>query len=210
MSEPENPNQNPDVAESAGPAAAAQDAAPPASAEDKTLERLLAEAQARFDEQREQLLRALAEADNARKRAQAEVAGAHKYAIERFAQSLLPVCDSLEATLAAPGEAAEALKSGVELTLKQLKAALEKSGITEIPAAPGARFDPNLHQAMAAVESGAEPNSIVSVMVKGYRLHERVLRPALVTVAKAVEKPQETPISDGDPAIRPQTKESST
>ncbi|MEW5864934.1 MAG: nucleotide exchange factor GrpE [Pseudomonadota bacterium] len=210
MSEPENRNQNPDVAEAAGPAAAPAESTPPASAEDKTLERLLAEAQARFEEQREALLRALAEADNARKRAQAEVAAAQKYAIERFAQSLLPVCDSLEATLAAPGEAAEALKSGVELTLKQLRAALEKAGIAEIPAAPGARFDPNVHQAMAAVESNAEPNSIVAVMVKGYRLHDRVLRPALVTVAKAVEKPQETPISEADPATRPQAKESST
>lgn len=207
MSESEIRNQNsPDSAQPEVPA----DSPPPAGAEDRPLERLLAEAQARFDEQREQLLRALAEADNARKRAQAEVAAAHKFAIERFAQSLLPVCDSLEAALAAPGEAAEALKSGVELTLRQLRGALERAGVAEIPAAAGARFDPNIHQAMAVVESPGEANSIVAVMVKGYRLHERVLRPALVTVAKAVEKAIETPIFAADPATRPPTKESST
>ncbi|MDW8468347.1 MAG: nucleotide exchange factor GrpE [Burkholderiales bacterium] len=196
MSEPDN-REPQNAAPAEGPAA------PEAGAEAKSLETLLAEAQARFDAQREQLLRALADADNARKRAQAEVAAAQKYAIERFAQSLLPVCDSLEAALAAPGEAAEALKSGVELTLKQLRSALEKAGVHEIAAAPGARFDPNVHQAMAAVEAEAEPNSIVAVMVKGYRLHDRVLRPALVTVAKAVEKPQETPICEPDPAAQP-------
>jgi molecular chaperone GrpE len=207
MSEPETPNPTPAAADAGAAQAGAAETAPAA---EPTLERLLAEAQARFEAQRENLLRALAEADNARKRAQAEVAAAQKYAIERFAQSLLPVCDSLEATLAAPGEAAEALKSGVELTLRQLKGALEKAGVAEIAATPGGRFDPNVHHAMATVESASEPNTIVAVMVKGYRLHERVLRPALVTVAKAVEKPQETPISEVGRADRPQTKESST
>lgn len=150
------------------------------------LESLLAEAQKRIEEQREQTLRALADADNARKRAQAEVANAHKFALEKFAESLLPVVDSLEAALGAENASADTLKSGAELTLKQLLAALDKASISEIAPAAGDRFDPNWQQAMAAVEvAGAEPNSIVAVMQKGWRLHDRVLRPALVTVAKA-------------------------
>ena len=100
--------------------------------------------------------------------------------------------DSLEAALKT-GD-----RSGVELTLKQLQGALEKSGVREIDPAPGERFDPHRHQAMAAVEAQSDPNSIVAVMQKGYSLHDRVLRPALVTVAKAVEKTPENPISDTD------------
>jgi len=167
----------------------------PASAQDQTLEKLLAETQSRLQEQREAWMRAVAETDNVRKRALSDVAAAHKFAIERFADSLTPVCDSLEATLAAAGETNEALKSGVELTLKQMRAALEKAGVTEIAPAVGERFDPNRHQAMAAVASPAEPNTVVTVMVKGYRLHERILRPALVTVAKALEN------KDGKPDL---------
>lgn len=146
---------------------------------------LLAELQAKSDEHREAWLRALADADNARKRAQADVAGAQKFAIERFAQGLLPVIDSLEAALGAGDADAATLRSGVELTLKQLRAALEQGQVRAIDPAPGERFDPHRHQAMAAVESDAEPNSVVAVMQKGYLLHDRVLRPALVTVAKA-------------------------
>ena len=170
----------------------------PSSAEDKTLEKLRAETQARLDEQRDAWMRAAAEADNVRKRALADVANAHKYGIERFAESLIPVCDSLEATLAAAGDASEALRSGVELTLKQMRAALEKMGVQDITPQPGERFDPNRHQAMAAVESAAEPNTIVAVMLKGYGLYDRVLRPALVTVAKALEKADGNPISDSN------------
>ena len=169
-----------------------------APAEEKSLEKLLAEAQARVEEQRDAWMRAVAETENVRKRAQADVAAAHKFAIERFAEGLVPVCDSLEATLAAAGEANEALKSGVELTLKQMRAALEKAGVAEITPAVGERFDPNRHQAMAAVESPAEPNTVVSVMVKGYRLHERILRPALVTVAKALENKGGNPDLQGN------------
>jgi molecular chaperone GrpE len=138
-------------------------------------------------------MRAVADADNARKRAQAEVAAAQKYALERFAENLLPVLDSLEAAVKS------ADPSGVELTLKQLRAALEKSYVREIDPKPGERFDPYRHQAMAAVEAAdAEPNTVVAVMQKGYHLHDRVLRPALVTVAKALEKREENPISDTD------------
>ena len=156
--------------------------------ESKSLEELLAEAQARIEQQRDSMMRAMAEAENARKRALADAANAQKYALERFAEGLLPVVDSLEAALKS-GDT-----SGVAITLKQLQAALEKSSIREIDPKPGERFDPNRHQAMAAVEADAEPNTVVSVMQKGFRLHERVLRPALVTVAKAASDP----ISDRD------------
>lgn len=160
--------------------------------QEKSLEQLLAEAQAKIEEQRDAMMRAVADADNARKRAQAEAAAAQKYALERFAENLLPVLDSLEAA-AKSGDT-----SGVELTLKQLRAALEKSFVREIEPKPGERFDPHRHQAMAAVEADAEPNTVVAVMQKGYHLHDRVLRPALVTVAKALEKREENPISDTD------------
>ena len=161
--------------------------------EQKSLEELLAEAQAKIEQQRDTMMRAVADAENARKRAQAEAATAQKYALERFADGLLPVVDSLEAALKS-GDT-----SGVELTLKQLQGALEKSGVREINPAPGERFDPHRHQAMAAVEAQSEPNTIVSVMQKGYSLYDRVLRPALVTVAKPkVENADPNPISDTD------------
>jgi molecular chaperone GrpE len=159
---------------------------------EKSLEELLAEAHARLEQQRDAMMRAVADAENARKRAQAEAAGAQKYALERFAEGLLPVMDSLEAALQSKD------LSGVELTLKQLRGALEKSNIREIDPKPGERFDPHRHQAMAAVESQNEPNTVVSVLQKGYALYDRVLRPALVTVAKAVEKSDANPISDTD------------
>jgi molecular chaperone GrpE len=168
----------------------------PASAEDKTLDKLLAEAEARIVEHKDAWMRAVAEADNTRKRAQADVTAARKYGIESFAENLLPVMDSLEAALQAKD------LSAIELTARQLKAALEKASIREISPAPGERFDPHVHQAMAAVEAPPgemrEPNSVVSVMLKGYSLHDRVLRPALVTVAKAVENPGGNPISDSN------------
>jgi molecular chaperone GrpE len=169
----------------------------PGGASAKSLEALLAETQAKLEQQREQLLRAVADADNTRKRAQAEAASAQKYALERFANGLLPVLDSLEAAVKS------ADVSGVELILRQFLAALDKGNIREINPAPGERFDPYRHQAMAAVESPPgemrrEPNTVVSVMQKGYSLADRVLRPALVTVVKAVEKQAGNPISDTD------------
>jgi molecular chaperone GrpE len=160
--------------------------------EQKSLEEQLAETQIKLQEQREQMLRAVADADNTRKRVQAEAANAQKYALERFANSLLPVLDSLEAALKSTDA------SGVDLILRQFMSALEKANIREINPAPGERFDPHRHQAMAAVESDSDPNSVVSVLQKGYSLADRVLRPALVTVAKAVEKTGGNPISDTD------------
>jgi len=162
----------------------------------KSLEELLAEAQVKLEQQRDSMMRAVADAENARKRAQTEAASARKYALEQFAEGLLPVMDSLEAALKTRDI------SGVELTLKQLGSALEKSSIRAIDPKPGERFDPHRHQAMAAVEgtpgSTQEPNTIVAVMQKGYSLHDRVLRPALVTVAKALEKQATTPTSASD------------
>jgi molecular chaperone GrpE len=158
-----------------------QDPAP----SEKPVEQQLAEALAKIEQQRETTMRALADADNARKRAQAEVASAHKYGLERFAENLLPVMDSLEAALANESASPQALREGVELTLRQLSSALEKARIAPINPVAGERFDPNRHQAMAAVEAQAEPNTIVAVMQKGYSLHDRILRPALVTVAKS-------------------------
>lgn len=175
---------------------AGNDVAQPSS--EKSLEELLAEAQAKIEQQRDSLMRALADSENARKRAQAEAATGQKFAIERFAQALLPVVDSLEAAVAAARDTPKAVRDGVEITLRQLKAAFEKSGLAQVDPAPGERFDPHRHQAMATVESDGEPNAIAAVMQKGYVLHDRVLRPALVTVTRAVEKPAGNPISDTD------------
>jgi molecular chaperone GrpE len=172
------PTPNPQSPETEAPPPADTPAAKP-------LEEQLAEAEARVEQQRETALRALAEADNVRKRAAAEVASAQRFALERFVESLLPVLDSLEAALGAAQDTPEAVKSGIELTLKQLRGALEKAGVADIAPAAGAKFDPNWHQAMTAVESDAEPNTVVGMLQRGWRLHERVLRPALVTVAKA-------------------------
>ena len=164
----------------------------------KPLEQQLAEAQAEAAQHRETMLRALADAENARKRFQADAANSQKFAIERFAETLLPVMDSLEAALANQEASPEALRDGVQLTLRQLTQALEKARVIPIAPIPGERFDPHRHQAMAAVEADSEPNTVVAVMQKGYLLHDRVLRPALVTVAKAVEKTGANPISNTD------------
>jgi len=160
---------------------------------EQPVEQQLADALARIEQQREAMLRVAADAENARKRAQAEASTAQKYALERFAESLLPALDSLEAAIKT------ADLSGVELTLRQLKSALEKAHVREVEPLPGERFDPHRHQAMAAVEADAEPNTVVATLQKGYLLHDRVLRPALVSVAKPrVEKSAGNPISDTD------------
>ena len=160
----------------------------------------LAEALAKAEEHREAWLRALAEAENARKRAQADIAQSRKFANERLVEDLLPVLDSLEAALAQVDADAETLRAGVEVTRKQLLGALERAGVSPLSAEPGQRFDPYRHQAMVAIESDQEPNTVVSVLQKGYALHERVVRPALVSVAKAqaVENPAGNPTSDSN------------
>lgn len=172
----------------------------PGAASAATLEEQLAGVHAKLAEQRDAWLRALADADNARKRSQADIALARKYAAERTVEDLLPVMDSLEAALGAAGASPDALRSGVELTQRQLRGAFERAGVAEVNPAPGQRFDPHRHQAMAAVEADQEPNTVLAVMQKGYSLHDRVVRPALVTVAKAraVENGAANPISDSN------------
>ncbi len=149
-----------------------------------SLEELLKAAELKAAEHYDAWLRAKAETENVRRRAQEDVAKAHKFAIEKFAGELLAVKDSLEAALATEPQTAETLKAGVELTLKQLTAAFDKSGLVEINPV-GEKFDPHRHQAIAMVDADQEANTVVSVLQKGYLLNERVLRPALVTVAKA-------------------------
>ncbi|MBX9813013.1 MAG: nucleotide exchange factor GrpE [Burkholderiales bacterium] len=148
-----------------------------------SLEELLKKAELAAQEHHDAWLRAKAEADNIRKRAQTEIASAHKFAIENFASELLAVKDSLEAALTTESATADSLKSGVELTLKQLQSVFDKFNVVEIAPA-GQKFDPHYHQAISMVEAEAEPNTVVQVLQKGYLLHERVIRPALVTVAK--------------------------
>ena len=149
-----------------------------------SLEEMLKAAELKAAEHHDAWLRAKAEADNIRKRAQAEVASARKFAVEDFSSELLAVKDSLEAALAAGNATAESMKSGAELTLKQLKSAFEKFRVTEIDP-QGQKFDPHRHQAIGTVDSDAEPNTVVQVLQKGYLLHDRVIRPALVMVARA-------------------------
>jgi molecular chaperone GrpE len=171
--------------------AAAQNAASPSSdgnpgATDESapgLEEQLRLAEQTAQEHLESWLRAKAETENLRKRAQADIASAHKYSVENLAEALLPVRDSLEAALAIENITFESLKSGVELTLKQLNAVFEKTNLKEIDPV-NEKFDPHKHQAMTMVEHPGEPNQVVNVMQKGYLLHERVIRPALVTVSK--------------------------
>src|SRR5215472_5248710 len=145
---------------------------------------LLRQAEAKASEHHDAWLRAKAEADNIRKRTAVELANAYKYAIESVAVELLPVKDSLEATLAADSASLESLKNGVELTLKQLSTVFGKAGLKEIIPA-GEKFDPHQHQAISMLPSEKEPNTVINVLQKGYSLHDRVIRPALVTVAKA-------------------------
>jgi molecular chaperone GrpE len=147
-----------------------------------------ADLQRQLEEVRAALLYARAEAENIRRRAAEDVQKASRFAVERFATGLLSVKDSLEAALASDPANGTALREGVELTLKQLESAFEGAHVrAEHPL--GGKFDPNRHQAMSMVESDQPANTVVAVMLKGYTLHERVLRPALVTVAKGQTSP---------------------
>jgi len=151
------------------------------------LDAQLAELQARHAEVSEAYLRARAEAENTRRRSEDEIAKARKYALEGFASSLLPVKDSLEAALAlnASGTPAtvEQVIEGVHVTLRQLSSALERNKVVEINPAPGDKFDPHQQEAMAVVPAEQAPDTVVTVLQKGYLIADRVLRPALVTVA---------------------------
>ena len=162
------------------PTAAQPEPAPQAPAADQSVQ--LAALQARNQELVDQFLRSQAEMQNVRRRADEEVAKARKYALESFAESLLPVCDSLEAGLHHQDQTVEQIRAGAEATLRQLKAALERNKVLEINPAVATKFDPHQHQAIAVVPAEQEANTVVTVLQKGYSIAERVLRPALVTV----------------------------
>lgn len=151
------------------------------------LQAQLAELQAKNAQLAEQYLRAQADVQNTRRRAEEEMAKARKFAIEAFAESLLAVADSLEAGLAIQEATPQQIREGAEATLRQLKSVLERNKVVEINPAAGSKFDPHQHQAISVVPaptgSAQEPNTIVTVLQKGYLIAERVLRPALVTVA---------------------------
>ncbi|MDH6168011.1 molecular chaperone GrpE [Variovorax boronicumulans] len=144
----------------------------------------LATLQAKNAELADQYLRAQADVQNARRRADDEITKARKFAVEAFAESLLPVTDSLEAGLAIKDATPEQIREGAEATLRQLKSALERNKVIEVAPAAGTKFDPHQHQAISVVPAPEqEPNTVVSVLQKGYTINERVLRPALVTVS---------------------------
>ena len=149
-----------------------------------SLEEMIRQAELKAEEHHDAWLRAKAETENVRRRAQEDIAKASKFAVERFAGELLAVKDSLEAALAADAPSVESMKAGTELTLKQLVAAFEKSNLNEINPL-GEKFDPHFHQAISMLDSEQEPNTVVTVLQKGYLIADRVLRPALVIVAKA-------------------------
>jgi molecular chaperone GrpE len=184
-----NPDQNTQVsAEVEGGLPAPTDAAleRPGEGPEPTahLAALLKEAEDEAGRLKDAWLRAKAETENVRKQAQNDLAKAHKYAVERFAQDLLTVKDALELSLATPNATTEALKDGVELTLKNLNAGFDKARIVEIDPT-GEKYDPHRHQAMTMIESAEPPGTVVQVFQKGYLLNDRILRPALVAVAKA-------------------------
>lgn len=171
---PDNPfpNGGPSAADSGAPAPDA------ASAETR-----LAELEAKHAEMADAYLRAKAESENTRRRAEEEIGKARKFALEGFAESLLPVKDSLEAAVAIPDATREQVLEGVHATLRQLASALERNKVIEVNPPAGTRFDPHQHQAISVVPADQEANTVVAVLQKGYLIAERVLRPALVTVA---------------------------
>jgi molecular chaperone GrpE len=173
MAEPQNPEQN----QAPNPELTAE------PAELVAVEQKLAELEARHAEVSDAYLRAKAEVENTRRRADEEVAKSRKFAIEGFAESLLPVKDSLEAALAVENATSEQMREGVHATLRQLIQALERNKVLEVNPAAGDRFDPHQHQAISVVPAEQEPNTIVAVLQKGYVIADRVLRPALVTVS---------------------------
>lgn len=170
-------------------AAAAQEPVQNASAEadgfvlDEGQAAKLEELQGQVAQYHDELLRARAEVENVRRRAQDDVAKARKFGTESFAESLIPVRDSLEAALAAPEQTLESWREGVEVTLRQLTNAFERNLLKEVSPEPGEKFDPNIHQAISAVPSEFPEGMVAQRLQKGYTIAERVLRPALVMVS---------------------------
>ncbi|MGV3728919.1 nucleotide exchange factor GrpE [Hydrogenophaga sp.] len=178
-SHPDHPDQNAPVSPEEALAAEAANQADASAALTQEVSNLKAQNADLAD----QFLRAKAEAENARRRAEEEVSKARKFAVESFAESLLAVADSLEAGLSIQEATREQLREGSEATLKQLKSALERHKVLEINPAKAAKFDPHQHQAISMVPADQEANTVVAVLQKGYLIADRVLRPALVTVA---------------------------
>jgi molecular chaperone GrpE len=148
-------------------------------------EEKLLQTEAKLAELQDAYLRAKADGENIRRRAQEDISKAHKYAVESFAESMIPVKDSLEMALKIDTMSIEALKEGTEMTLRQLASAFEKNRLLEINPAKGEKLDPAKHQAVSMVPADQEANTVVEVLQKGYTIAERLLRPALVTVAQS-------------------------
>ncbi len=174
-------NPTPDNTADAAPATPTtpETAAAPAP----SLQDQLADLQARLDEAGDSYLRAKAEAENTRRRAEEDLSKARKYAVEAFAESLLPVRDSLEAAIAIQNASNEQLLEGVHATLRQLTQALERNKVLPVAPPAGTKFDPHQHQAISVVPAEQDANTVVTVLQKGYVINDRVLRPALVTVS---------------------------
>jgi len=161
-----------------------QQNAPFESAANPSLVEQLSATEAKLAEMHDAFMRAKAEADNIRRRAQEDVSKAHKFAVESFAEALLPVKDSLEMSLKVETPSIDSLKEGVEMTLKQLNSAFERNRLLEVVPAAGDKLDPNRHQAVAMVPAEQEANTVVAVLQKGYTIADRLLRPAIVTAAQ--------------------------
>jgi molecular chaperone GrpE len=172
---------SPDTPETESPSA--DPAAGSASPAEPSLEERFAALEARHTEVADAYLRAKAEVENTRRRADEEVSKARKFAIDAFAESLLPVRDSLEAAIALPNASNEQLLEGVHATLRLLSQALERHKVLQIAPPAGTKFDPHQHQAISVVPAEQDANTVVAVLQKGYLIADRVLRPALVTVA---------------------------
>ena len=166
-------------------AATAAASVPPSNPDQPTLEEQLSATEAKLAEMHDAFMRAKADGENIRRRAQEDVAKAHKFAVESFAEAMVPVKDSLEMALKVESPSVESLKEGVEMTLKQLSSAFEKNRLLEILPAQGDKLDPMKHQAVAVVPAEQEANTVVNVLQKGYMIADRLLRPAIVTAAQA-------------------------
>ena len=177
---PENENLNPETAEVSAEAETPVEE----TVQEESLESKLAAAEQKAAEMQDAFLRAKAESENIRRHAQEDIAKAHKFAVEGFAKAMLAVKDSMEMALKTDAPTVESIKSGVEATLRQLNQVFEQNRVVEVEPQQGDKLDPNKHQAISTVQTDQEDNTIVSVLQKGYTLSDRLLRPAIVTVAK--------------------------
>lgn len=177
---PENENLNPETAEVSSEAETPVEE----TVQEESLESKLAAAEQKAAEMQDAFLRAKAESENIRRHAQEDIAKAHKFAVEGFAKAMLAVKDSMEMALKTDAPTVESIKSGVEATLRQLNQVFEQNRVVEVEPQQGDKLDPNKHQAISTVQADQEDNTIVSVLQKGYTLSDRLLRPAIVTVAK--------------------------